>query len=74
MGSQQQIRAQQETQTWRERYAQRSGAESLMAQASRRADVHRARYRGQAKSHLQHVLTAMALNLIRIDAWLHGSP
>lgn len=30
--------------------------------------------KGTAKTHLQHVLTAMALNLVRIDAWLSGTP
>jgi hypothetical protein len=34
-----------------------------------------ARYhRGLAKTHLQHVLTALALNLVRLDAWLTGIP
>jgi len=28
--------------------------------------------RGLAKTHLQHVLTALALNLVRVDAWLTG--
>jgi Transposase DDE domain len=32
------------------------------------------RYRGLAKTHLQHVLTALALNLVRVDAWLSGTP
>jgi hypothetical protein len=44
--------------------------ESLIAQASRLCDLHQARYRGLAKTHLQHVLTALAINLVRVDAWL----
>ena len=32
--------------------------------------LRRARYRGHAKTHLQHVLTATAMNLTRLDAWL----
>jgi len=47
----------------------RSGVER-----SRRSDLHHARYRGLAKTHLQHVLTARALNLVRVDAWLTGTP
>jgi Transposase DDE domain len=47
--------------------------ESLIAQAFRRSDLHHARYRGLAKTHLQHVLTALALNLVRVDAWLTGA-
>jgi hypothetical protein len=26
------------------------------------------------KTHLEHVLGAVALNLIRLDAWWHGRP
>lgn len=72
--AQQQIRSEQVTDEWRQRYAMRAGVEGLMAQTSARSDVHHARYRGQAKTFLQHVLTAMAINLIRLDAWLAGIP
>ena len=36
--------------------------------AARRA----VRYRGSAKTHLEHVFTAVALNLIRLDAHWQG--
>ena len=72
--AQQQLRAEQATDAWRERYAHRAGVEGTIAQAARRGDVHQARYRGLAKTHLQHVLTALALNLVRVDAWLSGIP
>jgi hypothetical protein len=68
------IRAEQATPAWRDRYAHRSGIEGTIAQASRRSDLHHARYRGLPKTHLQHVLTALALNLVRVDAWLTGTP
>jgi IS5 family transposase len=71
--AQQRLRAEQATDDWRQRYALRCGVESLIAQASRRSDLHQARYRGLAKTHLQHVLTALALNLVRVDAWLTGA-
>ena len=32
--------------------------------------VRRARYDGLQKTHLQHILTAVAINLVRIDAVL----
>jgi IS5 family transposase len=67
------LRAEQATPAWRERYAHRAGVEGTIAQASRRSDLHQARYRGLAKTHLQHVLTALALNLVRVDAWLTGA-
>jgi Transposase DDE domain len=56
------------------RYAHRAGIEGTIARATRRSDVHHARYRGLAKTHLQHLLTALALNLVRLDAWLSGIP
>lgn len=34
--------------------------------------MRRTRYRGLAKPGLGHVLTATALNLIRLDAWLQN--
>lgn len=72
--AQRRIRTEQGTDVWREQYAARAGVEGTMAQASRRCDVHHARYRGLPKVHLQHILTAMALNLVRTDAWLTGTP
>jgi transposase len=72
--TQRQLRAEQATPAWQERYAHRSGIEGTIAQASRRGGVHQTRYRGLAKTHLQHVLTALALNLVRVDAWLSGTP
>jgi Transposase DDE domain len=36
--------------------------------------MRRTRYRGLAKTHLGHVLTAAAVNLIRLDAWWTGTP
>ena len=72
--AQQQLRAEQATDSWQARYAHRAGVEGTIAQAARRGDLHHARYRGLAKTHLQHVLTALALNLVRVDAWLSGIP
>ncbi|MEU3283315.1 hypothetical protein ABZ698_41200, partial [Streptomyces antibioticus] len=34
----------------------------------------RTRYRGLGKTHLEHVYSAVALNLIRLDAWWNGQP
>jgi transposase len=72
--AQRQLRAEQATDAWRDRYAHRAGVEGTIAQASRRSDLHHARYRGLPKTHLQHVLTALALNLVRLDAWLSDIP
>jgi transposase len=35
-------------------------------------DLRRSRYIGQAKTHLQHVSIAAAINIVRIVAWLDG--
>ena len=72
--TQRRLRAEQATDAWRDRYALRAGIEGTIAQAARRSDLHQARYRGLPKTHLQHVLTALALNLVRVDAWLTGTP
>jgi len=37
-------------------------------------DLRRARYIGHAKTHLQHVLIAVALHVVRLVSWLGGVP
>lgn len=70
----QDARRQQETQEWRRRYAARAGVEGTLAQALQLFDLRRCRYLGLAKTHLQHVLTAVALNIVRLDAWWTDRP
>jgi hypothetical protein len=67
-------RAEQTTTTWQTRYARRAGVESTIAQATKVTDTRRARYRGLAKTSLDHNVKAAALNLIRLDAWWNGHP
>ena len=55
-------------------YTQRAGVEGTHSQAVRVCGLRRSRYLGQPKTHLQHILSAVALNLLRIDAWLNGTP
>jgi transposase len=66
----QQARRQQHTATFRERYAPRAGMEGSLSQGVRRSDLRHARYIGLAKTRLQHILTAAALNLYRVTEWL----
>jgi transposase len=47
-------------------YNRRAGVEGTVSQGVRRCDLRQARYVGLAKTHLQHVLTAAALNLVRV--------
>ncbi len=64
----------QETPLFRQRYATRAGIEGTLSQGVRRMGLRRARYDGLQKTHLQHVLIAVAINLVRIDAVLTGIP
>jgi transposase len=58
-------RQRQETAEVTAQYARRAGVEGTHAQGIRRCGLRRARYRGLAKTPLQHLLTAVALNVIR---------
>src|SRR4051812_40452520 len=55
-------------------YARRAGIEGTISQGVRSFGLRRARYRGEAKAHLQHVATAAAMNLSRASDWLEGVP
>jgi Transposase DDE domain len=55
-------------------YAIRAGVEGTIGQAVTVTGTRRARYRGLHKTHLEHVFSATALNLIRLDAWWNGHP
>lgn len=63
----------QETEAFWQEYSRRSGIEGTVSQAVRCFHLRRARYRGPARVHLQHLLVAAALNLTRMVAWL-GDP
>ncbi|HEY0418955.1 MAG TPA: IS1182 family transposase [Acetobacteraceae bacterium] len=67
-------RAEQNTEAWKKRYACRAGIEGTLSQGVRCFGLRRCRYLGLAKTHLQHVLTAAAMNLARLDAWFQGRP
>ena len=67
-------RAEQQTPEWKARYDVRAGVEGTISQAVRATRMRRTPYHGQPKAHLASVLNATALNLIRVDAWLNGTP
>jgi len=58
----------------KEEYAKRAGIEGTISQGVRAFGLRRSRYIGQAKTHLQHVLTAAAINFVRVDRWLCDVP
>lgn len=57
-----------------QRYARRAGLEGTVSQGVRAYGLRRSRYRGLAKTHWQHVATAVAIKVDRIAAWLDGRP
>lgn len=68
------MRTLQTTDAFLKSYAPRAGIESTHAQAIRRSGLRHTRYRGLPKTHLQHVITAAAINLLRIASWANGTP
>lgn len=64
----------QQTHEFQKRYQSRAGVEGTISQGVRVASLRRSRYVGQAKTHLQHVLIAAAINLQRIGDWLADVP
>jgi transposase len=73
-GAIQAARQRQETGDFKVQYALRAGVESSLSQGTRRFDLRRSRYIGLARTHLQQLLTATAMNLVRVIAWLRGEP
>lgn len=75
-----QYEAVQAARTWmgseegKQQYKRRAGVEGTLSQAVRSSGLRYARYWGAAKTHLQHVATAAALNIDRIVAWLDERP
>jgi transposase len=64
------MRAFQTTPAFKALYDDRSGIEGTLSQAVRCNDLRRSRYLGLAKTNLQHILSAAALNLCRVVDWL----
>jgi len=65
-------RTTQDTPDWQAHYARRAGVEATIRQAVAVTRTRRARYRGLPKTRLEHVYSAVALNLIRLDAYWNG--
>ena len=67
-------RIRQTTAEFKKEYSKRSGIEGTISQGVRSFHLRQCRYIGLAKTRLQHILTAAAINLERIYAWLEGVP
>ena len=70
----QQARERFGTRAYAAEYARRAGIEGTRSRGIRRCGLRQARYIGLAKTKLQHILTAVALNFLRIGEWLSGTP
>ena len=66
-------RAAEKTTPFQADYARRAGVEGTMHQAASRG-ARRARYRGLPKTRLDHAYMAVALNLLRLQAYWTGTP
>jgi transposase len=67
-------RQRQATAEFKAQYALPAGLESSLSQGIRRFDLRQSRSIGLARTHLQQLLTATAMNMVRVIAWLRGEP
>ena len=63
-------RQREATDAFRAEYARRAGIEGTISRGTRSARLRRTRYRGLARVHLGHILTAVGLNVLRLGEWL----
>ena len=64
----------QNTREFQDIYRKRAGIEGTLSQGVRKSGLRQSRYVGLAKTHLQHIFTAVAINLSRLDNWLNEIP
>ena len=57
-----------------QRYKRRAGIEGTLSQGVRAFGMRQTRYRGLAKTHLQNIAVAAAMNFERLVNWLTGVP
>ena len=70
----QRARERAKTQEFKTLYARRAGVEGTISQGVRAMGLRRSRYIGQDRTHLQHLATAAAMNIVRLVRWLDGEP
>jgi len=67
-------RARQTTDAFKEQYAERAGIEGTISQGIWAFELRRSRYIGLARTHLQNVLMATAMNFVRVSLWFSETP
>lgn len=65
-------REREKTMEYAAQHQKRAGVEGTISQGVRAFGLRRARYVGLSKTHLQHILTATAINFVRVSHWLQG--
>jgi Transposase DDE domain len=70
----QQARHEQQTQAWKTQFNVRAGIEGTISQGVRVLGLRHNRYSGMEKKHLLYLLTAAAMNILRMNAWLKDEP
>jgi transposase len=67
-------RIRQQTESFKQTYGKRAGVEGSISQATGRYHLRHCRYIGLAKTRLQHLITAAAINLTRMWDWWNERP
>ena len=67
-------RLRQQTAAFKALYRRRAGVEGTFSQTTRKTGLRRARYIGRQKTHLQHILAAVATNIFRLAQWQSSIP
>jgi transposase len=66
-------REKQITTEFKEQYAKRAGIEGTISQGTRSFGLRYCRYQGESKTRFQNIITASAINLVRIWNWWCGT-
>ncbi len=67
-------RVREHTEDFAQEYARRAGIEGTLSRGIRTCELRRTRYIGLTRVHLGHVLTAAALNFLRLGEWIADVP
>ena len=67
-------RARETSAAYTAEYARRAGIEGTLSQGTRAYGLRRARYIGEVKTAFQHIVTAVAINFMRMGNWLMEKP
>ena len=67
-------RVRQQTEEFKSIYRGRAGIEGTFSQTTRNTGLRRSRSIGLKKTHLQHILSAVATNILRFVQWHMGVP